>query len=806
MRNLDVCPKFHDNWCYWAQFPQYYDPANWNPPDCTCRCWQYCFVGNRPYSGMIVGRAAPTEAWPYDVLIILPFEKPFFCDDEHQTIEENTRICVSLPSFYARLWSPYFNPPSPNPLYNFTPIAIQWNGHVLMLSCNYNGQQILDHYFDGDLNNEPDLSNWFNDDQFIITSGTWTLSGFHADPGTDWVYNFTLINPMQFAVYWYIGTDPNTRAYGGARCGFTKADLEQPGNFLGLIHNNKGWGSDWPDDPVGADEVQKITVTDATGGYFTLTFGGQETGPIYFDATSADLISALEALSSIGGGNVLVTGDPGGTWTVEFVGTLGLQDVAMLVATDYLEGDGHSIDVAVEHEGIADVAYQFVVIFKRECWWWPQHDKRFINVAATTHSGIHKDAFKVISNTLRVVSGTWEVYSTYQDAIAECPSNPTSWYKFNGYEYEYPYILGTQRVASGSGELRATWLPQGIFTMEFAVVPAVGNYNTYVYIGFWTYSIEIPAIDISPSYPPGHIYEQQWLGFWSDTVICQALTYWQCWWKEPDDTRMTLESTVDSYYLWFPISFPSEYMEWESPGFSTPQHAYFGSFISSYSHGGYPSNPDACGDCTYHHCISCWRGISTPVLTATVSGITDTEDPHWISAACFNRAYDMPLLTPWGSGCVWGWSYDHYNAHQNFGDFYDCVGGWQACAGGETLFTGTLTLSEETIDNEIHYIFELGIGDPYDNSLVSFRKDIGTTKPTCYSGTLVSFAPEDIVAASGSSGLDFTGVSVSITPATPILDDSGLQNIRPTAIDNPNRDTSYRCQYCDCECRPCGRK
>lgn len=73
-------------------------------------------------------------------------------------------------------------------------------------------------------------------------------------------------------------------------------------------------------------EVQTVTITGTpTGGTFTLTFDGQTTGPIAFDATNTVVDTALEALSNIGVGEVAVTGGPGpGTpYVVTFLGTLG---------------------------------------------------------------------------------------------------------------------------------------------------------------------------------------------------------------------------------------------------------------------------------------------------------------------------------------------------------------------------------------------------------------------------------------------------------------------------------------------------
>lgn len=53
---------------------------------------------------------------------------------------------------------------------------------------------------------------------------------------------------------------------------------------------------------AGVDEVQTVTISGGpTGGTFTLTFNGQTTDPIDYDATAAEIQAALRALSTIGG-------------------------------------------------------------------------------------------------------------------------------------------------------------------------------------------------------------------------------------------------------------------------------------------------------------------------------------------------------------------------------------------------------------------------------------------------------------------------------------------------------------------------
>lgn len=80
---------------------------------------------------------------------------------------------------------------------------------------------------------------------------------------------------------------------------------------------------------VPTNELQTLTLGGSpTGGAFTLAFAGPdpdpvfaETGAIPYNATAAQLESALQALASIGSGNVSVSGPAGGPWTIEFAGT-----------------------------------------------------------------------------------------------------------------------------------------------------------------------------------------------------------------------------------------------------------------------------------------------------------------------------------------------------------------------------------------------------------------------------------------------------------------------------------------------------
>ena len=86
------------------------------------------------------------------------------------------------------------------------------------------------------------------------------------------------------------------------------------------------------------NEIQQIAITGSpTGGTFTLTYSGQTTAPIVYNASAGVIEDALEGLSNIGTDDVLVGGSfP--TWTVTFRGALGHTNVTQMTATGSFTG------------------------------------------------------------------------------------------------------------------------------------------------------------------------------------------------------------------------------------------------------------------------------------------------------------------------------------------------------------------------------------------------------------------------------------------------------------------------------------
>ncbi|WP_039942974.1 hypothetical protein [Streptomyces himastatinicus] len=95
------------------------------------------------------------------------------------------------------------------------------------------------------------------------------------------------------------------------------------------------------------NEVQTVTITGGpTGGTFTLTYSGQTTAAIAYNATAAAVQTALEALSNVNPGDMTVTGNAGGPYTVTFGGQYLGDNVAQMTATGSFTG-GSSPAVAV---------------------------------------------------------------------------------------------------------------------------------------------------------------------------------------------------------------------------------------------------------------------------------------------------------------------------------------------------------------------------------------------------------------------------------------------------------------------------
>jgi hypothetical protein len=105
------------------------------------------------------------------------------------------------------------------------------------------------------------------------------------------------------------------------------------------------------DGSPGVNQVQTIRLPAATsGGTFTITFSGQTTGNIAWNASAATVLAALEALSNIASGDVIVA-KIGLTWTVEFTQAFAATTVPLMTGDGTLLTGAATISHATVTQG-----------------------------------------------------------------------------------------------------------------------------------------------------------------------------------------------------------------------------------------------------------------------------------------------------------------------------------------------------------------------------------------------------------------------------------------------------------------------
>jgi Flp pilus assembly protein TadG len=109
----------------------------------------------------------------------------------------------------------------------------------------------------------------------------------------------------------------------------TRSNLSLELGCPGGLHATPTWYT-----PLGSSQNEVDVVTRSGSSNFTLTFGGSTTSPSLSSSASASAVqTALQNLTSIGSGNVTVSGNSGGPYTVTFVGSLSYQNVGALTGS-----------------------------------------------------------------------------------------------------------------------------------------------------------------------------------------------------------------------------------------------------------------------------------------------------------------------------------------------------------------------------------------------------------------------------------------------------------------------------------------
>ena len=156
--------------------------------------------------------------------------------------------------------------------------------------------------------------------------------------------------------------DATDGAIGGA--GNDELTSTASGDFAAAGVNANDYVVVIEDGDDGVNEVQTITVSGSpTGGTWYATFLGKDTVQLDHNATSAEVQYALRDISSIGAGNVTVSGSAGGPWTVTFVNGLKETDVPLINVEDSLltGGTNPAIAVAETTKGVFPTAGTFEI-------------------------------------------------------------------------------------------------------------------------------------------------------------------------------------------------------------------------------------------------------------------------------------------------------------------------------------------------------------------------------------------------------------------------------------------------------------
>lgn len=94
------------------------------------------------------------------------------------------------------------------------------------------------------------------------------------------------------------------------------------------------------------NEVQSMVISGIpTGGVYSLSYAGQTTSNLAYNANAAAIQAALEALSNLAPGDVVVAGT--GPYTFSFAGTLAAEDVELLSANATGLTGGTSPNIAI---------------------------------------------------------------------------------------------------------------------------------------------------------------------------------------------------------------------------------------------------------------------------------------------------------------------------------------------------------------------------------------------------------------------------------------------------------------------------
>src|SRR5579875_1934651 len=108
------------------------------------------------------------------------------------------------------------------------------------------------------------------------------------------------------------------------------------------------------------DNLQQVSLGSPSAGTLPLTYKGQTTSGIAYNAAASAVQSALTGLSTVGAGNATVSGSAGGPYAVNFIGTLAQDTTAMTGSGSGLTGGTFAITQA---QTVNEVKHQMAIKF-----------------------------------------------------------------------------------------------------------------------------------------------------------------------------------------------------------------------------------------------------------------------------------------------------------------------------------------------------------------------------------------------------------------------------------------------------------
>lgn len=286
-----------------------------------------------------------------------------------------------------------------------------------------------------------------------------------------------------------IGPRPSLVQYGPQPAGTILGEIYEFRSTVGTVTTNRLISLQ----TIPQNEVQTLTITGTpTGGTFTLTYSGQTTSAIAYNASASTVQTALIALSNLDVGDVVCTGGnlPGTPVVMTFGGTLANTNVAAITSTSSLTG-GTSPTITIT-ETVKGGNTTYVHIARGE-------DLSWTKVTGKTYDNASKGHFCQLDNKVLIMNGTDAL--SYLDTLTlgvvpftalTTPLIPTiAATGLSGTTYTYYYVITANSTVGETAAspiankqvslVRGAWDSTANFlTISWTAVSGAQSYNVYV--------------------------------------------------------------------------------------------------------------------------------------------------------------------------------------------------------------------------------------------------------------------------------------------------------------------------------------